>query len=111
MAEEELSVNVGPGGVSGAFKGSQMLPLLLALFMAAWVWYLVIYVQDARAAEREKARVVASEELTKAIKDLAKASEKQDETQRTMIFVLTMPQAKREKLGLAEPRQLRELQR
>lgn len=101
----------GPGGLKAAATGSQTILALLALLLGLWIWYVGAYVHDAKADERSKVQVVATEQLANAIKEQTKAIKAQDRTQRTMVWVLTLPQAKRERLNLAEPEQIRELQR
>lgn len=103
MDQEELGVKVGPGGVEGTFKGSQTIHVLLTLLLGAWIAFL-FYIHDGRAAEWQKADLAEKAKLVAIV-------EKQEKTMRTMIYVLTLPQTQREKLRLAEPEQLRELQR
>jgi hypothetical protein len=110
VTQETVTVEAGPGGVKGSVTGSQVLPALLAMLLGAWVWYLVIYVQDAKSAEREKFRVVAIEEQTKAVKELAKAVERQEETLKALVYIQTMPQKEKERLNLVRPKVLYEMQ-
>lgn len=105
---EELEVSAGPAGVTGKFRGEQTLQILMAILLGAWVWYLINNA-EVKAAERERMQMAATDKLVDAVKDQTKVIQKQDETQKTMIYVLTLPQAKRERLGLVEPDQLRRM--
>jgi mannitol-1-phosphate/altronate dehydrogenase len=108
MADEEFSVE-GPGGLKAAAKGAQTLPVLLTFAIAAWIWYVSTNV-EARADEKTKAQLVATEKLAAAVEKQTKALEQQEKTGRAIIYVLTMPQKDREKLNLIRPDVLFEMQ-
>jgi hypothetical protein len=106
---EELNIE-GPGGLKAGAKGSQTLTFLLTCLLGAWVWYL-FYNHEARADEKSKAEIVATEKLVQAVEKQSKAIEQQERTQRAVIYVLALPQKEREKLNLVRPEILYEMQR
>lgn len=109
MAEDEVSIK-GPGGIEAAAKGSQTTNVLLALAVGAWVWY-VNYNQDAKAADRDRSNQVAIEKVAEAIKKQTEAIERVQERQEAQIWILSRPQKERERLELARPRIIYEMQR
>lgn len=102
MSDEELGIKV-PGGIGLWFKGSQMFPVILLLLLAAFV-VLLVWQSDSRSAQRDA-------ETKAAISRLADVAVKADETQQAMIYVLSLPQAEREKLNLMKPKGLTAMQR
>jgi hypothetical protein len=110
VPQETVTVEAGPQGVKGSVTGSQVLPVLLAGLIGAWAWYL-FYNHEARADDKTKAQVIATEKLAAAIDKQSKAIEQQERTQRAMIYVLALPQKEREKLNLVRPEILYEMQR
>lgn len=93
---EGLEVN-GPGGVGIKFHGSssQNFMLLLAIFVCACIFGVASW-QDARATVR-------SDEVKKSLTAY-------EESQRALIYVISLPQPEREKLNLAKPELLRRMQ-
>lgn len=113
MSEQEELTIEGPG-FKGGYKGGQLLPLLLALMVILAVYFIVSN-HEAKAADHAKSIEVATDKQTAAIEKLAEAVRLQAATaekgQRTMAYILSLPQAKREQLGLAEPDEIRQLRR
>lgn len=103
----------GPGGIGAAFSGSNTTVLLVLLFLvvigAASAGMIYIFNQHDDNNNKHNAEMLA------AIKVMTAAVEKNDKTQRetteAMIWVLSKPQAEREKLDLSKPRFVAEMQR
>ena len=93
----------GPAGIGLTFKGQQMFPAILVILMSMVFGYL-FYTQNTKEEERYKVQVVA-------LQAVESAMIKADQTQQTMIYVLSLSQADREKLNLLKPRQLTDMQR
>lgn len=87
----------GPAGIGVKFHGSssQNFMLLLAIFVCVCIFGVAVW-QDARAGAR-------SEEVKKAMTAY-------EESQRSLIYVISLPQAEREKLNLSKPELLRRMQ-
>lgn len=99
MAEslaEGLEVT-GPAGIGVKFHGSsgQNFMLLLAIFVCVCIFGVAVW-QDARATAR-------SDEVKKSLTAY-------EESQRALIYVISLPQPEREKLNLAKPELLRRMQ-
>lgn len=107
---DELKASAGPGGLTVESRGPQTTNILLAIAVCAWVWY-VNFNQDSKAADNAKVQVVATERLAKAIEGQTRAIEKIAKGQRVQAYILTLSPKERERLRLAEPDELRELQR
>lgn len=100
--DEELNLK-GPGGLGFSFKGAQMFPVILVLLLGAVFAYL-FFQADVKADGRNGY-------ITKAIDAMTASNVKAEATQRAMLYVLSLPQADREKLNLMKPRELQEMQR
>lgn len=104
MADNDEELNLkGPAGLGLSFKGQQMFPVILVLLLAAFFGYLV-YQSDGRSAERDA-------HTHSALEKLLEATQKSENAQKAMIYVLALPQIEREKLNLMKPRELSEMQR
>jgi hypothetical protein len=77
--------------------------VILTLLFAIAVAYLILQ-HDQKGDQRAKAQLIATEKLASAV-------ERQEETQRVLIFVMSLPPTEREKLNLTKPRLLYEMQR
>ena len=104
MADNEEQFEVkGPGGMGFAFKGREMFPVILLVLLGAFCGFMT-WQADSKSEARDAA-------THKAISEFKEATMKADETQQAMIYVLSLPQAEREKLNLMKPRGLTAMQR
>jgi hypothetical protein len=102
MTDEELSVK-GPGGIGLSFKGPHLFPVILMLVLAG-IFGVLFYQAETKADVRQWT-------IVSTMNKLSELTEKAEATQRSMIYVLTLSQAEREKLALLKPKELREMQR
>ena len=106
---EEIGVR-GPLGVGMFFKGHQSFSIVVMLLLTG-IFCLLLWMHDANSQVRAQAIMNQMGKLEAEAKHGHDVAEKADETQRTMIYVLTLSQAEREKLRLEEPPQLKEMRR
>jgi hypothetical protein len=100
---DSIEVRAGPSGVGAKFTGTQIFCAVLLVLLAAIVVYL-LHEHD----KKEEARATSAIETMRALKE---AVDRQAEAQQAFIFVLSLPQPEREKLNLAKPRLLYEMEK
>lgn len=103
QAGESVEIT-GPAGISAKFinLGDKSMTVLLLLLLAAIMGY-IAYRGEAKADERAAVAVSGQKEVKDALA-------RYEETQRALIYIMTLPQAQRESLNLAKPKALREMQ-
>jgi hypothetical protein len=89
-------------GIGAKFTGTQTFCAVLLLLLVA----IVVYVMNEHDKKQET-RAASTVETMRALKD---AVDRQAEAQQAFIFVLSLPQIEREKLNLAKPRMLYEME-
>lgn len=112
MSEQNDTTEVdlkGPGGIGAAIKSSSTIVLAVMLFLV------VAGAFGFGIARHEEMSQQRANETTAAIKAMSEATAKlaatQRETSEAMIWVLSKPQAEREKLDLSKPRFVSDMQR
>lgn len=100
--QEALEVK-GPGGLGLTFKGGQVFPLILSMAICGGL-YLMVKQHDDNTKS-------SSIEVAATMKELKEAVKTSEETQRAMIYVMSLPQTERERLNLLKPKSLSDMQR
>lgn len=104
MVPENERIEIqGPAGVKMSFRGQQTLAVLLVILFAS-IMAFGLWLHD----KRDEANNLA---IIAALKAVAAVESKSDATQRAMIYVLSLPQAERDKLNLMKPKELLEMER
>jgi hypothetical protein len=103
VAAKGEEVEIKGWGVGAKFTGPQMTCVLVLILMGAFIGVL-IYQHNAKADEG-MASVARAQEAVRA------ELQQNREAQEAMIYVISLPQAEREKLNLSRPRKLTEMQR
>lgn len=93
----------GPMGFFATVTGKQIFPMLLVLLLAGSIAY-GLYLHDAKADVRVK-------EMKDTIFEMSKAIQRSEETQRAMLYVLSLKPEERERLNLAKPKVLKEMEK
>ena len=96
--QDDVSLS-GPGGWKANFNGAQGLCVAVLLGVGVLIWYLF---------GKNEMKVDALIDAQAQVKNEVKEN---TETQQVMIYVISLPQAERERLNLSKPRKLAEMQR
>ena len=99
--ENQVGVEYGP--IKTHFPASAVGPILLTVGLGAFCAYLIF---NHEANTRTNLEEFRREQLA-----LKTAVQEQQETLGALIYVIALPQDKREKLNLEEPKKLREMKR
>src|SRR3954466_1229474 len=100
---QSIDITASPSGIHGVFKGAQSACVAVLIVLGG----AVAYMQNEHD-KKEEVRAAAHVQAMQALKD---AVERQAEMQQAFVYVQALPQSEREKLNLAKPRILFEMER
>lgn len=99
---EQIDIQA-PGGFKLGFKGEHLMPVVL-LFLLGGASVYAVYAHDQKGDAR-------AAEAAKALAEVKEAVRSSEETQKAMIYVMTLPDHERNKLNLMKPKSLSDMQR